>query len=278
MPTRTATRDSRMLMTLPLLMTALNAPTALAADEELVRVVAIAEHASITPGGTIWIGIRMEMEDGWYTYWPGHNDSGYGNKIDPQGPDGVTFGPVQWPAPTRQLSTGDILDHVYRKSITALIPVTAPQQARIGSTINMTFDVSWLVCQSVCIPGDQTVTLSLPVTEQFAPADSGSVKTIADARGRIPESLPRDKRIVTMHWDGPDVTVRARGSFKLAFYPDTTSSVISNIHHDGYAETDFLILKTVGEPALLSGILEIFSSDGRSRAFQIRSSPTAPNG
>lgn len=278
MSTRTAPHVSRMLMNLPLLMTVLNAPSALAADEDLVRVVAIAEHGSITPGGTVWVGIRMDMEEGWYTYWPGKNDSGEGSSIKPSGPEGVTFGSVQWPAPTRYLLPGDILDHVYRKSVTALIPVTAPQEARIGSSIDMTFDVSWLVCSTVCIPGDKTVTLSLPVTEQSAVADSDSVKIIADARARIPEPLPQDKRLVTMQWEGSQVTIRARGSFRLAFYPDTKSSIISNIHHGGSAETDFLTLNIVGEPVLLSGILEVFSSDGRSRVFQVRSSPTAPNG
>ena len=59
---------------------------------------------------------------------------------------------------------------------------------------------------------------------------------------------------------------------------DTKSSTITNIHHEGTAQADFLVLKTVGEPATISGILEIFSPDGHSRVFQLRSSPTAPNG
>ncbi len=252
------------------------APTP-AADEELVRVSVLAEHPDITPGGTVWIGVRMDIQEGWHTYWPGKNDSGAISVIEPKGPEGVGFGPIEWPAPTRHLMPGDILDHVYYNSVVALVPVTAPRDAQVGSTLELTFDVSWLVCESVCIPGECTVTLSLPVAQELSAADPAASKVIAKTRARIPQPLPQGERIATAHWNGHEVTIRARGAYKLAFYPDTRSSTISNIQHKGIAESDFLVLKTVGEPQVLSGVLEIFSSDGHSRLFLLRSSPGSPN-
>lgn len=272
--------SARMLgVLMPLALTAIATPAALAHDdEELVRVSVVAEHPAITPGATVWIGVRMDIDDGWYTYWPGKNDSGLGSSVKPAGPEGTTFGPVEWPAPERQLLPGDILDHVYRKSVTALIPVTAPADAQKGEVLDLSFDVSWLVCKSVCIPGDQTVTLSLPIVSELPPADANASKQIADTRARVPKPMPADERIATVQWNGTEATVRVRGAHSLAFYPDTRSSVVANIHHGGTSQADFLVLKTVGEPSVLSGILEIYSSDGRSRVFRLRSSPASPNG
>ncbi len=274
MPTHTATCVSGIIVSLGL--AAFVAPAV--ASDDLVRVSVLAEHPDITPGGTIWIGIRMDIEEGWYTYWPGKNDSGSISVVEPKGSGGVSFGSVEWPAPTRYLMPGDILDHVYRNSVTALVPVTAPRHAEVGSTLELVFDVSWMVCESVCIPGERTVTLMLPVAQELSPADQAASKAISEARLRIPQPLPHGERIATTTWNGPEVTVRARGAHKLAFYPDTKCSTISNIHSKGAAESDFLILKTVGEPQMLSGVLEVFSSDGHSRVFLLRSSPTSPNG
>jgi DsbC/DsbD-like thiol-disulfide interchange protein len=272
----TVTRTLGVLMSLAL--TAVSTTPARAHDEDLVRVSVVAEHPGITPGGTVWVGVRMDMEEGWYTYWPGKNDTGMGSSVTADGPDGVTFGDVRWPTPERQMLPGDILDHVYRKSITALIPVTVPPDAEVGTDLQLSFDVSWLVCKSVCIPGDQTVTLKLPVVPELPPADPNAAKLIADTRARVPKPLPTGERIATVQWNGSDATVRVRGAYKLAFYPDTESSIVANIHREGVAQTDYLTLKTVGEPTVLSGILEIFSADGHSRVFQLRSSPASPNG
>lgn len=255
------------------------APTTTPAlDENLVRLSLHPEHAAITPGGTVWIGVRMEIEDGWYTYWPGKNDTGGPSVVKPAGPEGVTFGDVRWPAPQRYLQPGDILDHVFRKSVTALVPVTAPADASVGANLELTFDVSWMVCSSVCIPGDQIVTLSLPVASELPQADPNTSRIIAESRARIPRPVPTDERVVKFQWNGPEVTLRVPGSYKIAFYPNVKSSIVANIHHGGEAQADFLTLRTVGEPTLLSGVLEIFSPDGHSRVIEIRSSPGSPNG
>lgn len=246
-------------------------------EDHLVRVRALAEHGGITPGGTVWIGIHFEIQDGWYTYWPGMNTSGLGTVINPSGPESVAFGPVQWPAPTRHTLPGEIIDHIHRRAVTALVPVTASSEARVGEEITLSFALDWLVCKDVCIPGWETVTLTLPVVAEQSEPDAAHAKVFAESRARIPRPLPESERLLQVDWNGPTATVRARGAFRLAYYPDTDASPVPDLFTSGEAESDTMQLRPEA-PHLLSGVIEIFARDGNSRVFRFRSSPESPNG
>lgn len=250
-----------------------------AAEETLVRASALAERAGITPGGTVWIGVRFEIKDGWHTYWPGQNDTGLGTEITPSGPDSVAFGPIRWPAPHRYTAPGDILDHVHDGEVTALIPVTASADAPVGSTLELSFDLAWLVCDAVCIPGWKTVTLRLPVVAETGDADPATAGVFAAARARIPEPVPADGRVVTTEWEkgpddaGPIASLRARGAFRMAFYPDQDCDRVRGLLESGATESDELRLRFDERQPTLSGVVEVFSRDGRSKVYKIRSQP-----
>lgn len=246
-------------------------------ESNLVRVRVLAEHGAVSPGATVWLGLHFEIEDGWYTYWPGKNDSGFGTEIEPRGPESVAFGPVLWPAPVRSTLPGEILDHIHRKSVTALVPVTVSAESRIGSDLTLSFDLAWLVCKDVCIPGWETVSITLPVVAEMSEPNAAHAKVFADSRARIPRPLPETERPLQIEWDGPVVTLRARGAFRLAYYPDTEASTIPDLYHTGQVESDSIRLRPES-PHLLSGVVEIFARDGNSRVFRVRSSPETPNG
>lgn len=250
------------------------------AEEVLVRASAVAERPGVTPGGTVWVGVRFEIKDGWHTYWPGQNDTGFGTEITPSGPEGVSFGPIAWPAPHRYTAPGDILDHVHESEVTALVPVTAPAGAAIGSSLDLSFDLAWLVCKSVCIPGWETVTLSLPVVEATPGTDASVAGVFAAARARIP--VPGDGRAVTVEWDkaaqdsgGRTVRLRASGASRMAFYPDDAGDRVVGLLRDGEAASEELVLRLNGQEPRLSGVVEVFSADGKSKVYSIGSTPGA---
>lgn len=249
----------------------------------MVRVSAVSEHAGVSPGGTVWVGVRFEMRDDWHIYWPGQNDTGMATEIRATGTPGVSFGEVVWPAPERHTAPGGILDHVYHGDVTALIPVTAPEDAALGTDLSLSFDVAWLVCETVCVPGWETVTVTLPVVE--APVlTEGCAGVFAAARARIPERPSPAERVVTASWDSDRVMLRARGADRMAFYPDPACSPVADLLIDGAREGDSLTLRLKdgvgagGGAPVLSGMVEIFARDGRSRVYQVRSAPERPDG
>ncbi|MCC5823096.1 MAG: hypothetical protein LAT64_07715 [Phycisphaerales bacterium] len=238
-------------------------------EEELVRASVHAEHHGIQPGQTVWIGLQLDMADEWYTYWPGQNDTGFGTKITSSGPTGVTFGDPKWPLPQRHISSGFILDHVYRGSVLVLVPVTLAEDAPPGEHLDLDFHLDWLVCREVCIPGEDTVVISLPVINAEPELNSSVADRFAATRARIPEPLPENERVVTVEWNNNNVVLRARGAHRMTFYPDSKSSHVENLHKQGDVDGDMMRLTVHGENPTLSGVVEIFSRDNRSRIYRI---------
>ena len=245
--------------------------------EPLVRASVHAEHTGIAPGQTVWIGVRFEVADGWHTYWPGQNDTGFGTVVNPSGPASVTFGPIQWPAPRRYVSPGNILDHVYEKSVLILVPATLATDATPGDQIELNFALDWLVCKELCIPGDDTVRLTLPVTAEPGEPNTSLAAEFAAARARLPHENSEPERIVTVDWQGEHAIVRARGAHHMAFYPDSRSSRVADLLSSGVAESDTLRLQMRGESPTLSGYVEVTLHDQRSRIFRVKSDPRNPN-
>ena len=75
-------------------------PDAPAADpkapdgSKLVHLTLISDKATIAPGGAATIGVRLQMEPGWHTYWKNPGDSGTSTSVQFKltGVDGATVG------------------------------------------------------------------------------------------------------------------------------------------------------------------------------------------
>lgn len=237
---------------------------------DLVRVLAFTETTGVAPGETVWIGVHFDIKAGWHTYWPGQNDSGFGTTIEIAAPEGFGLGRVHWPAPKRYLAPGDILDHVHEDAVTALIPVTAPADAQVGSSHELSIDLSWLVCEDVCIPGWETVSVQIPILETHDRVVGRIAKHFADARERLP-AKPTDSETVRITWHGSTAQVRVDGVKNLSFYPDEGGSAINDLATSGITSSGVLKLSFDAPEPVLSGVLEIHGSGDESQLFVIHS-------
>lgn len=222
-------------------------------EETLVRVRAISMSPAARPGQRVEVGVNFEIADGWHTYWPGQNDTGFGTTIEVKAPEGVEISGPHWPAPMRHIAPGDILDHVHETSVTPIFYLTLPQDVEIGSTIEVDFDLAWLVCKEMCIPGWETVSLSIPVAETDSPPPPEG-RILAEARGRIPDW----QRPTPVQLSGRTATITRPGATAIAFYPDEASAPVDDLLNAGYTKGDTLTLTVEGENPLLSGVLEVW--------------------
>ena len=62
----------------------------------------IAEHDSVAPGTSLWIALKLDIREGWHTYWRNPGDSGAATSITWTLPDGFSAGEILWPYPERQ--------------------------------------------------------------------------------------------------------------------------------------------------------------------------------
>jgi thiol:disulfide interchange protein/DsbC/DsbD-like thiol-disulfide interchange protein len=161
---------------------ALTAHAQLYQGRQLVHADALANVSAIVPGEPFLVGVRLKMEPRWHTYWKYPGDAGIPTEIRWQLPEGWRVGDIQWPIPLKLEEPGDILIYGYHDEVLLIQQVTPPKDLT-GASANLSAKVSWLVCEKICIPGDGTVTLSLPIAPANSPANT-------DLFARFQKQLP----------------------------------------------------------------------------------------
>ncbi|WP_341704901.1 protein-disulfide reductase DsbD domain-containing protein, partial [Ferrovibrio sp.] len=157
---------------------------------ELVQADLIAEPAAVTPGQPFWVGVRLRMKEHWHTYWRNPGDSGLASAVDWRLPEGFAAGPIVWPAPQR-LPVAHLVNFGYEGEILLLTEIVPPAAAISATSVSIGGTLSFLVCETICIPGEAELALTLPVAPPGqATAEPASQATFAAARAALPQPAP----------------------------------------------------------------------------------------
>lgn len=149
---------------------------------------------SIAPGGKQIVGLVLTLEDGWHVYWVNAGDSGDAPQIEWTLPDGFKAGPMQFPIPER-LPLGPLMDFGYEDHVAFPVTIAAPASAAPG-VAHLDAQVSWLVCQDVCVPGKAHLGLDLNVQPNAPdPSTEPKVGALGEALTTLPNPLPKDYSI-----------------------------------------------------------------------------------
>ncbi len=178
---------------------------------ELVKAELIAEPAAIKAGEPFWVGVRLSMKEHWHTYWRNPGDSGEATAIKWQLPPGFAAGPIVWPTPNR-IPVAHLANYGYDGEATLLTRITPPATLDASTPLALKADVSWLVCEKECIPGEASLSLALPVAAGDVSAQpTPELKTAFDAaRAATPQASPWTAR-VDVGRDGLTLRVAAKG-------------------------------------------------------------------
>lgn len=153
-----------------------------------IKATLIADQDSISPGSTFTLGVAFTLEPGWHIYWKNPGDSGLPPRFTWSSSDNaITIQEPLWPYPQR-LQTGPLVNYGYGD---VLIPFPASlTSATTQSSITVTLAVEWLVCKDECLPGEGTLTLSLPVTKKTS-YPSREAPLFEAAYAQVPQPLER---------------------------------------------------------------------------------------
>jgi thiol:disulfide interchange protein/DsbC/DsbD-like thiol-disulfide interchange protein len=146
----------------------------------------VADHQGIAPGETIHVALRQQIQKGWHTYWRNSGDSGQATEIKWTLPSGWQAGPIIWAAPQR-IPVGPLMNYGYEGEVLLLVAISAPAGAKPGDKVTLDAKVSLLVCAEVCVPEDDALSLTLPVTPASAPLDPKWGGPIAAALAAAPK-------------------------------------------------------------------------------------------
>lgn len=250
------------------------------ADEEYhARPRLISEDTALVPGQTQWIGVLFEIEDGWHTYWPGINDSGFPASIEITPTVHAKIGEIVWPTPHRHPYEGGLLDHVFEHQALLMIPITIdPGVTAERVTLNVKSD--WLVCDEECIPEYATLSLELPIAHAGSMLSRSADAALFDqARKAQPLPWPASDSPQAIHqsWTHNTLAFHAGWAKKMAFYPSTSSRSPVDLLAQGAAQGPMLSIEFKPDDenhTPVTGLLEVWpETDGPSRVYAVRTTP-----
>jgi thiol:disulfide interchange protein len=114
----------------------------------------------VASGQPLWLGLQIEHQPHWHTYWKNPGDSGLPTTLTWQLPAGVSAGEIAWPTP-KKLPVGALMNYGYDGRLLLAVPLTV-SPAFAGDTLDVKLSAQWLVCKDVCIPQQGEFALSLP--------------------------------------------------------------------------------------------------------------------
>jgi thiol:disulfide interchange protein len=170
---------------LPILFAALlGLATAVAAGSDPVRTDhlqsrLVSEATAAVPGTRLTLGLLLEHDPHWHTYWRNPGDSGLPTVIELSLPDGVVAEPIAWPHPQR-FELASIVNYGFGER--RLLPLTIVIPADYAApSLPLRAAANWLICEIECIPGEAEYAFDLPVAAT-AEVDPRWVEDFAAAR------------------------------------------------------------------------------------------------
>lgn len=153
-----------------------------------IEVELMSESATVVPGQTTWLGLRLDPAEHWHTYWKMGGDSGEPTSLNEwQAPEGTQIGDIHWPAPHwLPFYDTDLVNFGYEDEVLLPVPVTIPADFA-GDSVTLSTLAYWNVCDQICIPGEQRLSLTLPVADAEE-LDADHASLFAAARAELPST------------------------------------------------------------------------------------------
>lgn len=192
-------------------------PIGISASSQNVEITLISERAAVQPGDVFHVAILQKIAPDWHTYWRNPGDSGEPTFLTWTLPDGVKASGINWPAPTA-IPFGPLVNYGFSKSVLLPVEVQIPASAKPGTTLSLKVDATWLECADVCIPGEGSVAITLPV--KALKQASGDASAIQAALTSLPKPLPGKAHLTDLGAGGLQLVVTGvPADGKAYFFP-----------------------------------------------------------
>lgn len=151
---------------------------------EGVKLRLLREKDALVPGAAVTLGLHIEHEKGFHTYWKSPGMVGIPTAVEWVLPAGFKISEPSWPHPeiTHMLRYPC---HGYERDVTLLFTLTPPPELS-ASELKLTAKVNWMACSRNCFPGNVDLSLSLPVA-----AENKTVLESAPFFAKARHELPR---------------------------------------------------------------------------------------
>ena len=189
-------------------------------------------------GQTFWLGLHIEHQPDWHTYWQNPGDSGLPTRLGWSLPAGLQAGDIAWPLP-KKFPIGTLANYGYEGRLLLTVPVTVGPDFRFPNTgpLAISLQADWLVCRKECIPQEGRFVLNLASAAPITPHANLFEATQKLSPQTLPQLKQSDQWITggqaRLSEDGKQLSLRVHGlpanwrGQTLSAFP-VTASVVHN--------------------------------------------------
>lgn len=163
-------------------------------SQPYISVELVAKTKALNADGSITVGVKFKPHKHWHIYWLNPGDTGLSPEITWKLPAGYTAKPINWPYP-HSIPVAHLTNYGYEGEVLLSTTITAGKDADIGQALDIEADLSWLVCEEACVPGESSLSLTV----------AGHKELDAKPRLAIPSSTPThaplNAKSLFAHWD-----------------------------------------------------------------------------
>jgi thiol:disulfide interchange protein DsbD len=150
-----------------------------------LKIQLVPETTTIVPGQSFRVGLFIQHEKGWHTYWRQPGIVGVPTSIAWTLPDGFKAGPLEYPEP-EATKMFQIKAQGYERDVLLQTEIQAPANLKAGTRITLQGRAAWMCCANTCHPDTKELTLVMPVAEKSVP-DAVWQPVFAKERATFPQ-------------------------------------------------------------------------------------------
>ena len=213
---------------------------------------------------SFYVGVRLEMQEGWHTYWENPGDSGSPFDAQWNVDQGIIVENVEWPTPVT-IPYPPLMTFGYEGDVVFPFKVFRAIDSNL-SKINLEFD--FLICADICIPEKASLSLDLST----ALPDS----LVDEAIKSLPADFIQTQSVV----EGDHLTIKFRSSQPVSnaylfprednLFAYTSTQKLNRLSEDTYEIAVPILNDEVGS---FSGILRI-NDEGFQVKEELESAPS----
>lgn len=144
----------------------------------------------------VLLGLQFRLEPEWKIYWRTPGEAGFPPSADWSNSANLAAADMEWPVPHR-FSLFGMQTFGYEGEV--IFPIVA-RRAHADQPLVLEAEVRYLTCRDICIPYDETVSLTLPIDGN---ASDGLGRVIAHYRDRVPGDIGKsDMELLSARLEG----------------------------------------------------------------------------
>jgi len=187
----------------------------------------------VIAGKTFWLGLELEHQAHWHTYWRNPGDSGLPTQLTWTLPAGLTAQEMLWPLP-KKIAIGSLTNYGYENKALLVVPIQVAADFKTTGPLNLQLQAQWLVCRQECIPQEGVFALSLPTQVGTAP-HSAAFEAALKSQAAIWPAAQRKLNTATLNDQGTSLSIQIPGlpsawrGRKLTLFPITPEIVLNTL-------------------------------------------------